>query len=91
MRAQPGAELACRGHNYDFPTDDGTRTRGVISYYATKALPGAATVGDWLARMQTLAEQDVAAGLLPKHFYPELRIVGDARQPLSGHALKPQT
>ena len=81
MKALPGAELACRGHNYDLPVGDKALPRGVISYYATVALTDATTVGDWLNRIGALVQRDVQAGSLPWFYRPDLHVLGDVDQP----------
>jgi hypothetical protein len=84
MCAQPGAELACRGHNYNLPLGAQAQPRGVLSYYATATLPKASSLGDWLLRIESMARQDVDAGNLPPFYRPELEIVGDPDTPLPG-------
>ena len=81
MKALPGAELACRGHNYDLPVGDNAIPRGVISYYATATLGGAITLGDWLIRIESLVNQDAQAGRLPVFFRPDLHVLGGGDQP----------
>lgn len=78
MRAQPGAELTCQGHNYDLPPGNGTQSRGVLSYYATATLPAAQTMGDWLAQIQKQVQQDGAMGLLPAFYRPNLHLLGNS-------------
>ncbi|MEZ4727469.1 MAG: hypothetical protein R3E79_10075 [Caldilineaceae bacterium] len=82
MRAQPGAELTCQGHNYDLPPGTGTQSRGVLSYYATATLPTAQTMGDWLAQIEKQVQQDGAMGTLPAFYRPNLQLLGDSDQPL---------
>ncbi|MCX6033142.1 MAG: hypothetical protein NT169_28140 [Chloroflexi bacterium] len=79
MKAAPGAELACRAHN--LPPEHPAQPRGLISYYATAALVDATTVGDWLARIQALVQQDIQAGRLPRFYRPDLCALGDSDQP----------
>lgn len=78
MKALPGAELACRGHNFDLPVGDNALPRGVVSYYATASLAGATTLGDWLTRIQALVQRDVQAGSLPGFYRPDLHVLGDS-------------
>jgi hypothetical protein len=85
MKAAPGAELACRAHN--LPQSHPAQPRGVISYYATLALPGTATAGDWLAHIETLAQEDAKAGRLQPFYRPELQVLGDACQSLPGQMM----
>jgi hypothetical protein len=75
MKAAPGAELTCRAHN--LPPEHPAQPRGIISYYATLALAAATNLGDWLARIEALAQQDVQAGRLPRFYQPELQMLGD--------------
>ena len=84
MKAQPGAELACRAHN--LPPDHPAQPRGVISYFATAALATAATVGDWLARIEALVQLDVEANLLPTFYRPDLCMLGDRNHAAPGKA-----
>ena len=84
MKAQPGAELACRAHN--LPPDHPAQPRGVISYFATAALATAATVGDWLARIEALVQLDVEANLLPTFYRPDLCVLGDRNHAAPGKA-----
>jgi len=79
MRTQPGAELVCRGHNYNLPPGDAAQRRGVLSYYATAALPAADSMADWLSRMESHIQQDVEAGHLPVFYRPQLQLLGDGR------------
>ena len=82
MRSQPGAELSCRGLNYNLPPGDKAQRRGVLSYYATAALPAAQSIADWLARIESQAQRDVEAGHLPVFYRPQLQLLGDGAQPI---------
>jgi len=84
MKAQPGTELACRAHN--LPPDHPAQPRGVISYFATAALAEAATLGDWLARIEALVQFEVEANLLPAFYRPELCVLGDRSHAAPGKA-----
>jgi hypothetical protein len=84
MRAQPGAELACHLHNYNLPAGAQARARGVLSYYAAATLPQARSLGDWMKRIEAMAQQDVDAGILPPLYRPHLQIMGDENTPLPG-------
>ena len=79
MRTQPGAELVCTGHNYNLPPGDAAQRRGVLSYYATAALPAADSMADWLARIESHIQQDMEAGHLPAFYRPQLQLLGDGR------------
>jgi len=80
MRTQPGAELTCSGHNYNLPPGDAAQRRGVLSYYATAALPAAHSLADWLARIESHRQRDMDAGHLPAFYRPQLQILGDGEQ-----------
>ena len=82
MRTQPGAELVCRGHNYNLPPGDAAQRRGVLSYYATATLPAALSLADWLARIEAHIQQDVEAGHLPVFYRPQLQLLGYSGQPI---------
>ena len=80
LRTQSGAELTCKGHNYNLPPGDAAQRRGVLSFYATAALAAARSLADWLARMETHMQQDVDAGHLPFFYQPQLQLIGDGEQ-----------
>ena len=82
MKAAPGAELTCRAHN--LPLDHPDQPRGIISYYATRALAAATTVDNWLARIEALVQEDVRAGLLPPFYRPCLYVLGEGKWPAAG-------
>jgi hypothetical protein len=85
-QARPGVELACKALNYDFNDGGRKRPRGVISYYAAGALPGVATVGEWLRAMNALAEADLKAGVIKALYQPNLQAVGNAERRLAGES-----
>lgn len=89
MKALPGAELTCRAHY--LPRAHPAQPRGIISHYAAAALAGAETVGDWLARIRDLVQQDVKAGQLPPLYQPDLHVLGDAGQRAPGVRRSPAT
>lgn len=89
MQALPGAELACRARNYVFGWGRGMQERGVISYYAARALPEAHAFADWLAGIAGLAEADARSGRLPKTHRTLLQTLGDATIPLMGSPAAP--
>jgi hypothetical protein len=84
MQAPPGAELMCRARNYVFGWGRGMQERGVISYYAARALPEASAFEDWLAGISGLIEADAHSGRLPKTYRPSLQVLGDATTPVIG-------
>jgi hypothetical protein len=61
--------------------------RGVISYYAARAMPEAHTFEGWLAGTMGLIEADAHSGRLPKTHRPTLQVLGDADGPLIGIAV----
>jgi hypothetical protein len=84
QKAEPGGELACRAIDHQFEDNGVTRERGVISYYATHALPQAATVGLWVALIDAAANDDLRRGRITTFHLPSLQIVGDARVGIPG-------
>lgn len=86
MQAPTGGELACRARNYVFGWGRGMQERGVISHYATRALPGASNIGDWLADIAAQVGADAHSGRLPKTHRPVLEVIGNPAQPLPGRA-----
>ena len=84
MQALPGAELTCRARNYVFGWGRGMQERGVISYYAARALPEAQAFEGWLAGIAGLLEADAHSGRLPKTYRPSLQVLGDAAGPVVG-------
>jgi hypothetical protein len=84
MQALPGAELTCRARNYVFGWGRGMQERGVISYYAARAMPEAHTFEDWLAGMVGLIEADAHSGRLPKTYRSALQVLGDAATSVIG-------
>jgi hypothetical protein len=78
MRAEPGAELVCTGRNYNLPPGNNAQPRGVLSYYATEALPQSHSMADWLARIESHIQEDIEAGHLPPFYRPQLQILGDS-------------
>lgn len=84
MKPQPGAELSCRGQNYDFPVGTIVQPRGVVSYYATGAMSSATTMDEWLAGIDAAVAEDVDSGKLPMLYRPELQLIGDGGNCLFG-------
>lgn len=78
MKADPGAELACRARNLLV----GSVQRGVISYYASRSLPDAPTVGLWLEMIEADVADDRAADRLSAFHEPALQLVGDPATPV---------
>jgi hypothetical protein len=77
LKSQPGAELSCRAQNYRFDHNGTKLERGVISYYAIKALPGATSVESWLRLISELSNLDISRGSLRRSYQPFLQILGD--------------
>src|SRR5262249_20810072 len=66
LAARPGQNPnACEAYCYPFVIEGRRVPRGVISYYATKALIEATTMEEWVHKSQELCDQDVAHGVLP--------------------------
>lgn len=84
MRAEDGAELACRAHEKDF--DDGGMpvSRGVISYYAAATLAEATTLRSWQQSIEEMIQADAARGRLTPFYQPTLQVTGDGNLPLIG-------
>jgi hypothetical protein len=87
MKAEPGAELACRARGHRFAQDGREVERGVISYYAAGTLGSATTMASWLDAIERAAALDVAAGRLAPLYRPALQVIGDgaARVPGTPH------
>ena len=88
MKAEPGAELACRARNYHFEHLGSAQERGVISYYAGQTLAQATTFAAWLQRIEALASAEVQGGRLPWLYQPSLQLLGDAASRLPGEPVK---
>lgn len=84
MKAEPGAELACRARNYRFDYQDNHQERGVISYYAAQTLAQATTIAAWLQRIEAMVSADLHQGRLPPFYQPSLQILGHAATELPG-------
>jgi hypothetical protein len=68
----------CRASSFNVRAE-GNRSRGVVSYYATRALARADRLDAWLQQMAALVESDLRDGTLTKLKAPTLQILGDAR------------
>ena len=88
MKADPGAELACRARSYRFARAGGHDERGVISYYTTRALTEAATIASWLQLTDGLAAADFRQGRLPAFYRPSLQIIGPGAPKLAGDPVR---
>jgi hypothetical protein len=84
MKAPEGAELMCRAHNYRFNENGNLVDRGVISYYAAKALPKSTTVKGWLRLIDNLCTSEVKEGHLKQMYQPSLKIIGNPATNLPG-------
>lgn len=84
MRAEPGAELACRAHDKDFDDGGVPVSRGVVSYYATATAAEATTMSSWLDLVSQRSQQDAGRGELTPLYQPVLQITGDGNLPLIG-------
>ena len=65
MKAEAGAELTCRAHNYHFEHAGSPQERGVISYYAGQTLAQATTFAAWLQHIEALSSTDFREERLP--------------------------
>ena len=88
MKAEPGAELACRARNYRFEHHGSPQERGVISYYAVQTLAQATTFAAWLQRIEALSSADLQGGSLPWFYPPSLHLLGQAATRLPGEPVK---
>jgi hypothetical protein len=88
MKAEPGAELACRARNYHFEHAESPQERGVISYYAGQTLAQATTFAAWLQRIEALSSADFQGGHLPWFYQPSLQLLGHAASRLPGEPVK---
>ena len=88
MKAEPGAELACRARNYHFEHAGISQERGVISYYAGQTLAHATTVAAWLQRIEALSSADFHGGRLPWFYQLSLQLLGHAASRLPGEPVK---
>ena len=84
QKAEPGAELACRALDHRFEENGVVLERGVISYYATGALPRARTIAAWVAAMDLAAQDDLRRGRITTFHLPSLQIVGDTTARVPG-------
>jgi hypothetical protein len=84
MKAEPGAELACRARNCPFVHQGSRHERGVISYHAAQMLPQATTLASWLQLIEARASADVHQDRLPGLYQPSLQILGPAATRLPG-------
>ena len=86
MRSTEGEELNCIGRNFDPEYDQIKENRGGISYYASKALPMAESMGSWLSYTEELIFRDYQMGKLPILKKPDLTIIGNLNASLPGEA-----
>jgi hypothetical protein len=88
MAPTPGNDLKCIAANHTFIIDGSYVRRGVISYYAARALESAASAADWMQRAQALCDEDVARGVLPKAKRIAFALAGKSNGLLPGKAVK---
>jgi hypothetical protein len=79
-----GQELKCVASMHALPMHGKKVPRGVMSYYAARALPQATSVQDWLQRMTALMQADARQGVLPR--CPAMTITGRGSASLPGTA-----
>jgi hypothetical protein len=80
-----GQSPACIANIHNFGREG---TRGVISYYAARALEQATTMADWLRLTVALCDADVERGVLPERYRLELTVAGDGDRLLAGKPVK---
>jgi hypothetical protein len=88
MKAEPGAELACRARNYRFEHQGHSQERGVISYYAGQTLAQATTFAAWLQRIEALSSVDLQEERLSWFYQPSLQLLGPAMARLPGEPVE---
>ena len=84
MEPEPGGELSCRAHNYRFSVDGSEIERGIISYYASRALNRAVTVEAWLHLMNDLSGADLERELITEFYKPSLQVIGNSHTRIPG-------
>ena len=89
MRAPTGKGLACRAWEHSFKQEGRVVKRGVLSYFAARALPAVVTTAGWLRSISELVEADVRAGSLPFERRPALQVLGHGRFHLPGDCVSP--
>jgi hypothetical protein len=72
MRADPGAELACKAMNFKVGDTD----RGILSFYAVQSLPAADTMESWLSLTEAAIAEGGRKGLLKQFETPSLQLLG---------------
>lgn len=70
-------KLECKAHNAVFEIRGEPVERGVVSYYAARALPGAGSTADWVRRMTEDFRRDAEAGRIAADVRLKLRIAGN--------------
>jgi hypothetical protein len=78
LRAPTGSELSCRTQSRKFTDAGVTKDRGLVSYYALRALAEATTMESWLTRTMSMCKADVDAGRLPATLAVSLAVTGDS-------------
>jgi hypothetical protein len=87
MKAESDAELTCRAHNYHFGYNGKQTERGIISYYAARALAQANTIESWAQLINDMSESDLQKGLITPFHKPLLQITGDSKIRLIGNPI----
>lgn len=84
LRAAPGGELTCRAQNHMFIDAGVAQDRGLVSYYALRALAEATTMESWLSRTTSLCKADVDAGRISSSLAVSLTVTGISGQMVLG-------
>ena len=87
MKAESGAELACRARTYRFEYDSRQHEHGIISYYALQTLARATTMESWLQQIEIMSSADLHEDRLPWFFQPFLKILGPSTTRLPGNPI----
>jgi len=78
MKAEPGAELACRAYEMDIDMDGKPICRGIISYYAALTMEKATDMHSWIDLIEQISGEDLAQNTIKLHQKPMLQLCGDA-------------
>lgn len=88
MKAESGAELACKARSNHFEDDGRWMERGVISHYASRMLAQATTVESWVQLMNDSSESDLKKGFITPLHKPALQFIGDPAVRIPGNPVK---
>jgi hypothetical protein len=82
-KAEPGEELTCKPHEKVF----GKTKYGIITYYATKTMAQATTIGSWMRTINDIIDKDFSRGIITALQRPLLQILGNPSTKLPGDAI----